>query len=90
MSFRCDACGACCRNLDSSPLYKELDRGDGVCKYLSGNVCSIYDSRPLLCRVDQAFEIYFKHSMTKKEYYKLNYASCQMLKAKEMVEKEHL
>ncbi len=28
--FKCDCCGECCRNLDKSDLYKELNRGDGV------------------------------------------------------------
>lgn len=50
--FKCDCCGACCRHLNLSALYAELDRGDGTCKYLSGNLCSIYEKRPLLCRVD--------------------------------------
>ena len=48
--FYCDRCGACCRNLRKSKLYAELDRGDGTCRYLAGNLCSIYENRPLLCR----------------------------------------
>lgn len=79
MSFCCDACGECCRHVDASPLYKELDRGDGVCKYLQGNMCSIYDKRPLLCRVDEAFEAFFEGKMSREEYYKLNYEACQKL-----------
>lgn len=83
MNFVCDACGACCRNLDKSSIYKELDRGDGVCKYLKGNLCSIYAIRPLLCRVDESFEVYFKGTIEREEYYELNYQACQMLKARE-------
>ena len=41
--FKCDCCGCCCRNLQLSDLYSELDRGDGTCKYLVGNLCSIYE-----------------------------------------------
>lgn len=43
--FYCDRCGACCRNLRKSKLYAELDRGDGTCRYLAGNLCSIYENR---------------------------------------------
>ena len=77
--FKCDKCGICCRNLKLSPLYVDLDRGDGVCKYLQDSLCSIYTSRPLICRVDECYE-FFKQSMTLEEYYELNYESCNKLK----------
>lgn len=80
--FRCDCCGECCRNLDKSKIYKELDRGDGICKYLDGNICSIYSERPLLCRVDECYELYFKEQYSKEEYYELNYNICKKLKNK--------
>lgn len=63
-----------------SELYKELDRGDGVCKYLEGNLCSIYDRRPLLCRVDECYKRFFSSEMTREEYYKKNYEGCLKLK----------
>lgn len=78
--YKCDKCGACCRNLTLSPLYKDLDRGDGVCKYLNGNLCSIYKMRPLLCRIDDSYEAFFKNLMSKEEYYKLNHTVCDKLK----------
>lgn len=78
--FVCDQCGECCRNLDKSPLYAELDRGDGVCKYLAGNLCGIYEKRPLICRVDSCYEEFFKQEMTKEEFYSLNYQVCKRLK----------
>jgi Fe-S-cluster containining protein len=78
--FMCDRCGECCRNLDKSPVYAALDSGNGVCKYLDGNRCSIYENRPLLCRVDECYEAYFINTMTLNEYYKLNYESCIILK----------
>ncbi|MEL3908306.1 MAG: hypothetical protein P1P64_04755 [Treponemataceae bacterium] len=80
LMFKCSACGECCRHLDKSKVYKSLDRGDGVCKYLSGNMCTIYKDRPLLCRVDESFEAYFKDRMSKEDYYNLNYESCKRLK----------
>ena len=51
--FQCDMCGECCRNLGRSSLYRALHDGDGVCRYLTGNMCSIYKDRPLLCRVEE-------------------------------------
>ena len=80
MMFYCDRCGACCCHLELSPLYRELDRGDGICKYLSGNLCSIYENRPLLCRVDASYDAFFKDVMSRETYYKLNYVSCNELK----------
>lgn len=80
MMFQCDQCGACCRHLGWSDLYQELDRGDGVCKYLSGNLCSIYKDRPLLCRVDESYEVFFKEIMSRETYDKLNYEACERLK----------
>lgn len=80
MSFKCDMCGECCRNLKLSEIYSELDDGTGKCRYLVGNKCSIYDNRPIICRIDDAYEVFFKDIMTKKEYYELNYKACDILK----------
>lgn len=84
--FHCDQCGACCRNLHLSSAYAMLDRGDGVCRYLAGNLCSIYASRPLLCRVDECYEKFFKEMMSLEEYYRLNQEICRELKNKEIQE----
>ncbi len=78
--FQCDQCGECCRNLRKSRIYKELDRGDGVCRYLVGNLCSIYNNRPLLCRIDEAYEKIFKEHISIEEYYQSNYEMCKELK----------
>lgn len=80
--FKCTCCGECCRKLDKSDVYKELDRGDGTCKYLDGNKCSIYDERPLLCRIDECYEVYFKEHYSREEYYELNYRVCKQLQNK--------
>ena len=60
----------------------ELDRGDGVCRYLVGNLCSIYPSRPLLCRIDESYDYFFKDSMTREEFYRANLQVCSKLKTK--------
>ena len=51
-SFNCIQCAACCK---TAWLFDEsFDRGDGVCKHLKRNLCSIYASRPDWCRVSNS------------------------------------
>jgi uncharacterized protein len=56
-TFECNRCGACCRVIGRVPELAHLDRGDGACEHLvetdEGHGCQIYESRPLLCRVDE-------------------------------------
>lgn len=80
MSFECDKCGLCCRNLNRSPLYKELDDGTGKCRFLKGSLCGIYEERPLLCRIEESYDAFFKEIMSKEEYYRLNTEVCNQLK----------
>ena len=80
--FECDKCGLCCRSLSGVELYREMDRGDGTCRYFDEvtNLCKIYESRPLLCRVDDSYNAYFSSVMTREEYEKLNYDASAELK----------
>ena len=81
--FCCDKCGACCRHLNLSPMFSDLDRGDGVCKYLEGNLCSIYEQRPLKCRVDDSYKLFFEAKMSLDEFYHLNHEMCKIIKQME-------
>lgn len=83
--FKCDYCGLCCMNLRMSPLYSDLDRGDGICKYFNLNtkMCSIYRDRPEKCNVDKTYELYYKDKISKEQYYQLNYEVCGQLKKME-------
>lgn len=65
--------------MDKSDVYQNLDRGDGTCRYLEGNLCSIYSQRPVLCRVDECYELYFKERYSLEEYYEMNYRICKKL-----------
>lgn len=80
--FQCDKCGLCCRHIDRSELFKEFDRGNGICKFFDdkSNLCSIYNIRPIICNVERSYEQFFSHFMTKEQYFELNYASCAALK----------
>ena len=81
MIFECKQCGNCCRHLDRSELYKDLDRGDGVCRYLKDNLCSIYEDRPLLCRIEESYNEVFSEVYTKEEYYRLNEEDCRNIQS---------
>ena len=78
--FKCDKCGQCCRNLHKPPIYEELHNGDGICRFLNGNICSIYETRPLVCRVDESYDVFFKEQMSYEEYIRRNYECCAILK----------
>lgn len=78
--FKCDKCGECCRNLHKSPIYKELHEGNGVCRYLEGNLCAIYENRPLMCQVDECYDVMFKGKLSYEAYIQLNYKYCTELK----------
>lgn len=80
MKFECDKCGECCRHLDMSDIYSDLDEGNGICKYLKGNICGIYNERPLKCRVEDCYYEYFVDEMTIEEYYQKNYEMCKHFK----------
>lgn len=89
MSFPCVKCGLCCRNIDKIPQLKAFDTGNGTCRYLINNLCSIYENRPEICCVDLMYERYFSDKMTRDEFYKLNKKGCVELlnKNKDKTEK---
>lgn len=88
MMFKCDKCGLCCSHIAGIELYKDLDRGDGVCKYLKDNLCSIYNNRPLLCRIDESWKQFYSSEMTLECFYELNYKGCEKLKEQNKKEED--
>ena len=79
MSFSCTKCGECCRHINNISQLAAFDIGNGVCRFLKNNLCSIYDSRPEICRVDYMYDKYFCVSMSREEYYALNMKACKKL-----------
>ena len=61
--FPCNQCGWCCQNLQKHELYKDLDRGDGVCIYFNkiDNNCAVYSNRPLICNIDAMYHSMFSN-----------------------------
>ncbi len=83
--FQCTQCGECCRNIGVLDIMADLDDGRGVCRYLVGNRCSIYINRPMRCRVDECYDLYYKDAYSRDEFYQMNYDICKMLKDKKNV-----
>ena len=79
MTFHCDKCGLCCRLLKDVPQLAAFDRGDGVCKFLHGTLCSIYENRPDICNVDKMYPA-FASIMSRDEYDEVMEASCARIK----------
>lgn len=68
MSFQCDPnCGGrCCAKVE--------------CGHLDNGKCSIYDTRPLVCRVEEAYDQgLFPNYDNKDDYYAANYRMCKEL-----------
>jgi len=78
--FACDMCGECCRHVDQIDELSYLDSGNGVCTNLCDNLCSIYNKRPDACNVETMYDKKFKYTMSREEYYRLNYEGCRRLK----------
>ena len=78
--FQCDKCVQCCMNMHKSLIYEELHSGYVICRFLNENICSIYETRPLVCRVDESYDVFFKERMSYEEYIQYNYECCEILK----------
>ena len=80
--FKCDMCGLCCQNMKIINIKTELDRGDGVCRHYDeeSRMCKIYNTRPVICNVDEFYNLFLKTKISKDCYYELNYAACRELK----------
>lgn len=79
-NFVCTKCGECCKHIDRVPELNEYHNGDGICVNLVDNMCSIYDERPDICRVNYMYEIRYSKFMAREEYYRLNMQACETLK----------
>ena len=78
-AFYCSQCGECCRHIDRVPQLADFDLGNGTCRYLNGNLCSIYETRPDVCRVDAMYEKVFHSMYTRENYDAMNLSACREL-----------
>ena len=79
MSFFCSQCGEWCKNIRHIPELAGYADKNGCCKYLKNNLCTIYENRPEVCRVDLMYEKYYSNKYTLQEFYTLNESICEIL-----------
>lgn len=65
--------------------YADLRMPSGMCKYYDESLkqCSIYEKRPLKCRIDDYYKEFLHDTMSKKQFYQLNSDGCIRLMMKE-------
>lgn len=87
--FPCTKCGACCKNVHLSQETRFLDRGNGMCRYFAEErrECSIYDTRPDICRVDVQYQQRFCHTYDWDTFVALNLKVCELLVEQELERK---
>ena len=72
--FECQKCGKCCTLFHLFPEDYEvrikLDSGDGTCKYFdrASRLCTIYESRPIICNNARYYDEHLKDRMTREEF----------------------
>jgi Fe-S-cluster containining protein len=78
-AFQCSGCGACCRKV--KVLHPDWPtRPDGACIHLTqDNRCAIYETRPLICRVDEARP----KNLSVEHWHRMNAEACRMLQSEE-------
>jgi len=79
--FPCTMCGVCCQHISQIEELKSYDLGNGVCKYFDTDlsICTIYENRPDICRIDRMYTNKYFEMYTKDEFYKLNAEACNRL-----------
>lgn len=87
-TFPCTKCGACCKSIEGIDFLKEYNK-DGICTQLVNNICNIYEERPLLCRIDEAYDHIFFEYMSKEEYYQSNAKACNILQEKKGISESY-
>jgi Fe-S-cluster containining protein len=93
--FNCSGCGLCCTKIkvildtkESSPVKHIIDqfphtaREDGSCEKYDRETkkCTVYEDRPLLCRVDEMHK-HWPEKMSLQEYYKRTEQVCKILQS---------
>jgi len=82
MIFPCTNCGCCCKRvglvkkfLTEDEFPYDIDE-NGVCKMLVNDMCSVYDDRPDICKVEKMAE---KNNISKEIYYKMAIDVCNSM-----------
>ena len=81
--FPCERCGCCCRQVGRTIWGKEMADENGICQHLdqAHNLCTIYETRPDICRVDLMYDRLYRDKMSQEAFYALNKKECRKLQA---------
>ena len=81
--FPCERCGCCCRQVGRTIWGKAMADENGICKHLdqAHNLCTIYETRPDICRVDLMYDRLYRDKMSQEAFYALNKKECRKLQA---------
>jgi len=81
--FPCNGCGRCCQLIDRSPATSAMDRGDGTCRHFDDATrgCTIYATRPLVCRVQDYYTLHLVDQIAWKDFVMINVAVCTQLQS---------
>ncbi|MCG3746033.1 YkgJ family cysteine cluster protein [Vibrio cincinnatiensis] len=88
--FPCSSCGLCCRRVNQSMETAFLDRSDGVCRYFDEqtHLCTVYEQRPLVCRVEDYYKENLASSITWDAFIDLNVEICNELQRLSRIQNE--
>lgn len=80
-AFPCNGCGKCCQHVSNNEETAWLDRGDSVCRHFDEEAkrCTIYESRPLVCRVEAYYDKYLSDRFSWVEFIDINLSICRKL-----------
>lgn len=82
MIFPCTNCGCCCKRVGLVKKFLTEDEfpfdvyENGACKMLVNNMCSVYDDRPDICKVEEMAK---KNNIPKEIYYKMAIDVCNRM-----------
>ena len=66
----------CVVNCCSTFHLSDYDTGNGICRHLINNLCSIYEQRPSICNIEEMYLSNFKEVMKENEFTYLNMKTC--------------
>lgn len=77
-------CGLCCKNIGNNLVLSKLDRSDGKCHHFDNIslLCTSYEERPLICRIEEYHEKYLSHLYDWDSFVKMNLEVCEELKGR--------
>lgn len=81
--FPCTSCGKCCQSIKNSSQTRHLDRGDGTCRHFVDEtlLCSIYETRPLECRVEEYYQKHLSQTISWDDFIEVNVSICRKLQS---------